>query len=240
MYFGYFVIISPWKRAVPFIWTNLNPFTQRCFVPSLVEIAPGVSGEGDFLISSVYYHHFVIISPWKKARPLIWINLNPLHPGILCVKFGWNWPNGSGEEDEIVKSLQTDGRTDERTDGKTDDGRQVIRKAHLNFQLRWAKNNFDQTENADALDLVRPCVHPYLGPLWRCPYSLAVFIGAFALSGGNLAPTLTWQRVIHHLLIHQTFHFSSYYRNFVSHAFQGRTLKIKKLTDGKTCRSFFF
>ena len=35
---------------------------------------------------------------------------------------------GSGEEDENVKSLQTD--------GQIDDGRQVMRKAHLSFQLR--------------------------------------------------------------------------------------------------------
>ena len=34
----------------------------------------------------------------------------------------------------------TDGQTDGRTDRQTDDGRQVIRKAHLSFQLRWAKN----------------------------------------------------------------------------------------------------
>ena len=26
------VIISPWKTECPFIWTNLNPFTQGCFV----------------------------------------------------------------------------------------------------------------------------------------------------------------------------------------------------------------
>ena len=37
MYFRYFVIISPWKRTGPFIWTNLNPLHPRCFVPSLVE-----------------------------------------------------------------------------------------------------------------------------------------------------------------------------------------------------------
>ena len=42
MYFRYFLIISPWKRAGPFIWTNLIPFTQECFVPSLVEIGPVV------------------------------------------------------------------------------------------------------------------------------------------------------------------------------------------------------
>ena len=29
MYFRYFVIISPWKRAGPFIWTNLHPHHPR-------------------------------------------------------------------------------------------------------------------------------------------------------------------------------------------------------------------
>ena len=27
---------------------------------------------------------------------------------MICAKFGWNWPSGSGEEDENVKNLQTD------------------------------------------------------------------------------------------------------------------------------------
>ena len=38
MYFGFFIIISPWKRVWPFIWTNLNLPTKGCFVLSLVEI----------------------------------------------------------------------------------------------------------------------------------------------------------------------------------------------------------
>ena len=50
---------------------------------------------------------------------------------MLYAKFGWNWPSGSGEEDENVKSLQTDGQTDNR--------RQVIREAHLSWKLKWAK-----------------------------------------------------------------------------------------------------
>ena len=29
---------------------------------------------------------------------LLWTNLNPLHPRMLCAKFGLNWPNGSGED----------------------------------------------------------------------------------------------------------------------------------------------
>mgnify|MGYP003684357691 CR=1 FL=1 len=37
---------------------------------------------------------------------------------------------------------QTDRQTDGQTDGQTDDGRQVIRKAHLSFQLRWAKKSY--------------------------------------------------------------------------------------------------
>ena len=53
--------------------------------------------------------------------------MNSLHPGKLCVMFGCNWPSGSGEEDENVKSLRTDGQND----GRTDDGLQAINKAHL-------------------------------------------------------------------------------------------------------------
>ena len=41
----------------------------------------------------------LIIFPWKRAGPFIWINLNLLHPKTLCAKFGWNWLSGSGEED---------------------------------------------------------------------------------------------------------------------------------------------
>ena len=48
---------------------------------------------------------------------------------MLCAKFGWNWPNGSGEEVKNVKSLQTD----KQTDGQTDDRQQAIRKAHRAF-----------------------------------------------------------------------------------------------------------
>ena len=114
MYFRYFVIISPWNRAGPFIWTNLNPLHPRMLCAKFGWNWLSGSGEEDFLISSMYFHYFVIISPWKRAGPFIWTNLNPLHPRMLCVKFGWNWPSGSGEEDEHVKILQTDRRTDRR------------------------------------------------------------------------------------------------------------------------------
>ena len=59
-----------------------------------------------FKISSMYFSYFVIISPWKRAGLFIWGNLNALHPKMLYAKFGWNWPSGSVEEDENVKSLR--------------------------------------------------------------------------------------------------------------------------------------
>ena len=40
MYFRYFLIISPWIRAWPFIWTTWIPCFQGCFGPSLVEMDP--------------------------------------------------------------------------------------------------------------------------------------------------------------------------------------------------------
>ena len=54
------------------------------------------------------FRYFVIISPLKGAWLFILTNLNPQHPRMLCAKFGWNWPSGSGEDYENVKSLQTD------------------------------------------------------------------------------------------------------------------------------------
>ena len=74
---------------------------------------------------SIYFYYFPItcISPFGRAWPFIWTNLNPLHPGILCAKFDWNWPSGSGEENENVKSLQTDRQTDGQTDRQTTDDR---------------------------------------------------------------------------------------------------------------------
>ena len=144
MYFHDFFIFIPCKRAGPFIWTNLNPLHPRMLCAKFGWNWLSGSGEEDFKISSMYFYYFVIVSPGKRAGTFNWSKLNPLHSRMLCAKFGWNWPNESGEEDENVRSLQTDGRTDRRTDGRTDrqadDGRQVIRKAHLSFQLRWAKN----------------------------------------------------------------------------------------------------
>ena len=114
MYFRYFVIISPWKIAGPYIWTKLKFIHPRmpCFKIGWIWLSG--SGEEDFQLSSMYFCYFVIISPYKRAGPFIWTNLNSLDPRMLCAKFGWNWLSGSWEE-------VTDGRTE--TDRQTTDER---------------------------------------------------------------------------------------------------------------------
>ena len=87
------------ERGLSFeeIWI---PFTQRCFVPSLVKIDPVVLEKKIFDIVNVFCY-FVII--FEKGGAL---HLNPLHPRMHCTKIGWNWPSGSGKEGENVKSLR--------------------------------------------------------------------------------------------------------------------------------------
>ena len=89
-----------------FIWINLNPLHPRMLCAKFGWNWPSGSGEEDFLISSTYFRYFVIISPWKRAGPFIWTNLNPLYPRMLCAKFGWIWPSGSWEEDKNVPSFR--------------------------------------------------------------------------------------------------------------------------------------
>ena len=61
------------------------PFIQECFVPSLVEIGSVVLEKKIFLISSMYFRYFLIISPWKRAEPFIWAIEKPLLPkDALC------------------------------------------------------------------------------------------------------------------------------------------------------------
>ena len=76
-------------------------------------------------LAQLFWRRFFKISLFRNFLPVkkgVVLNLNKLEssrPSLLCAKFGWNWPCGSGEVDENVKSL--------RTDGQTVDGRQAIR-----------------------------------------------------------------------------------------------------------------
>ena len=53
----------------------------------------------------MYFSYFVIISTWKFVGSIIWTNLNPLHPRMNYLKFGWNYPSCSGEDDYSNSSM---------------------------------------------------------------------------------------------------------------------------------------
>ena len=85
MHFRYFVIISPWKRAGPFIWTNQNPLHLKMNCAKFGWNWPSGSGEEDILNLSMYLRNFIIISPWKRAGPFIWTKLeSPSTKYDLC------------------------------------------------------------------------------------------------------------------------------------------------------------
>ena len=99
MHIHYFIIIFPWKRVGLFIWTNLNPLYQKMLCAKLGWNWPTGSSEDHFKFVNVF-------SLFRNDLPLekgVTIHLNklvtPTHFRMLCAKFGWNWPSGSGEED---------------------------------------------------------------------------------------------------------------------------------------------
>ena len=131
MYFHYFIIISPWKRGGGL---HLNKFESPSSRNTLCQVWLKLAiklWRGRFLNFINVFSLFNYNLPLERTWPFIWTNFKPLYPMMLCAIFYLNWPSGSWEEDVNVKSIQTDGQTDEE--------RQVIRKAHSSFQLRWAK-----------------------------------------------------------------------------------------------------
>ena len=123
---NHYLLLENW---ILYICKTLSPLQPMTFCAKFGWNWHRDSGEKDFQISLKYLRYFLFISPLKRVWPFIWTNLNPLYQRMLCAKFGLNWPSGSGEEYENVKSLLTD--------GQTDDGRQAIRKS---WELKWAKN----------------------------------------------------------------------------------------------------
>ena len=79
----------------------------------------------------MYLGYIPIISPYSFEQ-----NLNPLHPRMICAKFGWNWPSGFGVEDENKKSLQIDGRTGGRS-LEDNSQSQVLRNLIMHIQYTY-------------------------------------------------------------------------------------------------------
>ena len=66
------------------ICKSLNLFHPRILYAKFGWNLPSGSGK-DFQILSMYFHYFVIFSPWKRTWPFIWTNLNPLlQRNALC------------------------------------------------------------------------------------------------------------------------------------------------------------
>ena len=73
----------------------------------------------------MYFYYVAIISSYNRTWPFIWTNWNHPLPRMLCAKFGWNWPRGSGEEDNDVKSYNNN------------NGQNYDQKSSL--ELKWVK-----------------------------------------------------------------------------------------------------
>ena len=115
----------PLERIWPFIWSVLNLFHPSTLCPMICWNWPSGSGE-NFKFFVMKFRNYLPLEMGEK-------NLNHLHQMLLCVKFGWNWwPNGSGKEDENVRSLQKDRQRDRETDRRTD--RQTDRRRTLGDQ----------------------------------------------------------------------------------------------------------
>ena len=84
-----------------------------------------------FEISSMDFRYFL---PLEKGVVLYLKNMNPLYPRMICAKFDWNWPSGSGSKCEKFTTKTS-------TTTMTDNGQISIRKAHVSLRLRWAKSN---------------------------------------------------------------------------------------------------
>ena len=80
-----------------------------------------------------YFYYFPIISPLGRAWPFIWQTEIPFTQGYLMQSLVEIGPVVLEKKMKMWKVYRW-------TDRQTDDGRQGIRKAHLSFQLRWAKN----------------------------------------------------------------------------------------------------
>ena len=59
----------------------------------------------DYIISLIKRRKKNIINFMRLYWFFIWTKLNPLHPRMLCAKFGWNWPSGSGGNISLISSM---------------------------------------------------------------------------------------------------------------------------------------
>ena len=124
MYFRYYVIISPWKRAGPFFWTIMNPLHPKILCTQFGWNWPSGSGAEDFLILSMHFRYFVIISLGKRWGPSFEQTWIPFTQGCFV-------PSSVEIGSVVLEKKMKMWKVDRQTDRQTDDGRQVMRKAQV-------------------------------------------------------------------------------------------------------------
>ena len=100
IFFSQFHHYPPVDEHGPFIWI---PFHSRIFFVEIWFVEVWVKLTQWFwrrLFKCVNVFFAISqLSPLGKRRTLHLNKLNFLHLKMICAKFGWNWPSGSGEED---------------------------------------------------------------------------------------------------------------------------------------------
>ena len=102
----------------PSIELTWNPFTQSCFVQVWLKFDKRIFKfrQCIFAIS--------LLSPLMKGA-----TFRIFFAQECFVQCGWKWPSGSWEDENMKINIHTDRQTKVK----------VIGKAHLSFQLSWAK-----------------------------------------------------------------------------------------------------
>lgn len=104
-FFHSFLSISPLRENMPLIWKKNLQNPSPNVTLSQVWLKSDKLFWKRFLKHPTLFPYLLIISRLKENLSLISKNLKALPQKMLFAMFGWNWSNGS-EEDENVKTLQ--------------------------------------------------------------------------------------------------------------------------------------
>ena len=111
MHYRYFVVISPWKRAWPFM-SQLRSLHQGCFVLVWLKLAQWFLRKRflNFVYESSLFRSYL---PWKRAWSFLWKTEIPFTKGCFVPSLV---EIGPVVLEKMMKmwSLQTDIRTDDR------------------------------------------------------------------------------------------------------------------------------
>ena len=97
----HYIHVTPLKKNVT-VWRKSN------YLHCIVNTSFGEGNSSFFVVlakKSMQLSIFSIYLHSKQMWPFILTNLKSIQPQMLCVKFGWNRPSGSVEEDFKMSSI---------------------------------------------------------------------------------------------------------------------------------------